>query len=96
MSEPSQAEIMKALQAGGFRSKAPASSSLYASFADPVDALTKGEGSKSNSRKVYCFREGCGSVILSPGAAELVESPANIVCLTLIALLRRICMGATD
>lgn len=83
MAEPTQAEqaeIMKALQAGAFRSKAPASSSLHSSFDDPVNDLTNGEGSKTNSRKVYCFREGCGSVILSPGAATYVESTETIVC----------------
>lgn len=84
MAEPSQAEqaeIFKALQAGSFRSKAPTSSSLYSSFTDPVNELTTGgEGSKTNSRKVYCFREGCGSVVLSPKAATYIESSESIVC----------------
>lgn len=85
MAGPSQADIMKALQAGAFRSKAPASTLLYADITNPIDQLmrSEGEGSKSktktNARKVYCFREGCGSVILSPGAADHVESPATIV-----------------
>ena len=84
MAEPTQAEqaeIMKALQAGSFRSKAPASTSLHSSFTDPVNELTTGgEGSKTNSRKIYCFREGCGSVVLQPKAAVYVDSAETIVC----------------
>jgi hypothetical protein len=84
--EPSQADIMAALQAGSFRSKAPASSSLYADISDPVNSLTQGEGSsKTNSRKIYCFREGCGSVILQKGAATYLESSSTIV--TILPLL---------
>ena len=80
-SEPNQADIMAALQAGSFRSKPPASTTLYADIPDPVNALTQGEGSsKTNSRKIYCFREGCGSVILQKGAATYLESSSTIVC----------------
>jgi hypothetical protein len=84
-SEPSQADIMAAFQAGAFRSKAPTSTSVLADVRDPANALTQsqseaeGSKTKTNSRKIYCFRQGCGSVILSKGAATYVESPANIV-----------------
>ena len=72
---------MAALQAGSFRSKPPASTTLYADIPDPVSALTQGEGSsKTNSREIYCFREGCGSVILQKGAATYLESSSTIVC----------------
>lgn len=86
--EPSQADIMAAFQAGAYRSKAPAATSVLADINDPnpVGALTQpaegeaeGSKSKTNSRKIYCFREGCGSVILQKGAATYIESPANIV-----------------
>jgi hypothetical protein len=86
--EPSQADIMAAFQAGAFRSKVPAATSVLADIHDPnpVGALTRpaegeaeGSKSKTNSRKIYCFREGCGSVILQKGAATYIEAPANIV-----------------
>jgi hypothetical protein len=80
--EPSQADIMAALQAGAFRSK-PVATSTYADFSDPSALITTPEGStsntKTNSRKIYCFREGCGSVILQPKASTYLESTSTIV-----------------
>jgi hypothetical protein len=80
--EPNQADIMAAMQAGQFRSKAPSNTSLYADIES--SALTQeAEGSKTNARKIYCFREGCGSVILQKGAASYVESSSTIVSMSL-------------
>jgi hypothetical protein len=78
--EPSQADIMAAMQAGQFRSKAPSDTSLYSGI-DSSALTQEAEGSKTNARKIYCFREGCGSVILQKGAATYVESPSTIVSL---------------
>ena len=78
--EPSQADIMAAMQAGQFRSKAPSNTSLYSDI-DSSALTQEAEGSKTNARKIYCFREGCGSVILQKGAAAYVESPSTIVSL---------------
>lgn len=76
--ELSQADIMAAMSAGQFRSKPPSSTFLHSDI--DTSALTQeAEGSKTNSRKIYCFREGCGSVVLQKGAALYVESSSTIV-----------------
>ncbi|WVR03047.1 hypothetical protein IAU60_000036 [Kwoniella sp. DSM 27419] len=78
MSEPSQADIFAALQAqssGSFR-RSPPATSPYSTFSqDPKGELATGEEGKActNSRRLYCFREGCGSVILSEGVGEWLE-----------------------
>lgn len=83
--EPNQADIMAAMAAGSFRSKPAANTSLYSDISDSSSLTQEAEGSKSktNARKIYCFREGCGSVILQKGAAVYVESPSTIVCLSI-------------
>jgi hypothetical protein len=81
MTEPNQADIMSALAAGSFRSKPASNSSLYSEITDPSALTQEAEGSKTktNARKIYCFREGCGSVILQKGAATYLESSSTIV-----------------
>ncbi|WVQ64313.1 uncharacterized protein L199_002475 [Kwoniella botswanensis] len=83
MTQPTQAEIFAALSAQSSssfnRSQPP--TSTYQSFEqdqnqDPVTQLTIAEsenGKKANSRRIYCPRDGCGSVILLDGVGEWID-----------------------
>ena len=92
MTEPSQADIMAAMQAGSFRSKPPSNTTLYSDISDTSSLTQEAEGSKSktNARKIYCFREGCGSVILQKAAATYIESSSTIVSPRYLLVLSRL------
>lgn len=78
MSQPSQADILAALSSSSFR-KAPQPTSPYVEFRDPESELIEAGPSKVNSRRVYCFREGCGSLILLEKAGAVTETDTSIV-----------------
>jgi len=79
MAQPSQAEIFAALQAQGSSSSRPkAASTAYAEIQDPYADLTKDGISAS---RMYCPREGCGSLILLEGTAEWLLAESNLVSL---------------
>ncbi|WVQ82896.1 hypothetical protein IAT38_005032 [Cryptococcus sp. DSM 104549] len=86
--QPSQADIFAALTAQAASRSAPPPTSPYSTFApDPYALLTSSPASvpssdvpsaesqqgRTNTRKVYCPREECGSVIMQPGVGAWVE-----------------------
>ena len=86
MTQPSQADILAALQAqSGSRKVRPPTTLLSEHEKDggsPKDLLkgNPGESSKkTNAGKIFCWREGCGCLILSPGVGEWLEDEPNIV-----------------
>ena len=85
MAQPSQVDILAALQAQqSSRARAPPSTSLLSDHSDPKTSLTisEGEGESSNlwnKGKIHCFREGCGCVILSPSIGQWVQAEPNLV-----------------
>lgn len=88
MTQPSQADIYAALASqSSFRKPTP-STATYDSFSDPATQLIESgpSGSRVNKTRVYCPREGCGSLILLEKAGEVVETDENIVCPIYIAL----------
>lgn len=93
--QPSQADILAALSSqSSFRKRQPLQTAPFASFAGPLTELVTGGGgsqtadaaderhagpSRYNARKVYCFRESCGSLILMDGVGEVVETAEAVV-----------------
>ncbi|WWC57598.1 uncharacterized protein I303_100130 [Kwoniella dejecticola CBS 10117] len=85
--QPTQAEIFAALsaQASSSSSRPKPSTSTFESFASsPIEQLTSASTSstgkkKVNTRKIYCPREQCSSIILLDGVAELVEVEGSIL-----------------
>ncbi len=67
---PSQAAIAQALKQSSFRNKPRPALASYGELVgdDPKVKLCKVKTSESG-RALYCTREGCGSIILSAGAA---------------------------
>lgn len=79
--QPSQADIYAALAAQSSFRKPAAPTSAFTSFSDPSTELISSASSSSrvNSRRVYCPREGCGSLLLLEKAGEVVEAPVDVV-----------------
>lgn len=81
--QPSQAQILAALQSGSFRPKNPPKTVAAADLSrdDLVSSNAAGQeaGPSTNARRIYCFREGCGSVILEQGAASWVDLDTEVV-----------------
>ncbi|TYJ51953.1 hypothetical protein B9479_007442 [Cryptococcus floricola] len=80
----SQADILAALSA---QSALPRTTPTYpfSSFPTPLLQLTnavpedKPESPKTNGRKVYCPREGCGSVIMQAGVGNWLDIPGAVL-----------------
>jgi hypothetical protein len=81
MSQPSQADILSALQSQtSLRSRQPPPSSPYGSFTSPETDLTHAStSSTTNNRRLYCPREGCNSLLLLPSTSEWIPLPSDIV-----------------
>ncbi|WRT63216.1 uncharacterized protein IL334_000119 [Kwoniella shivajii] len=85
MSQPTQAEIFAALSAqssGSFKRSQPPTQpyTAFDSDSNPKDQLTTSQNGKiMNSKRIYCPREGCGSVILLDGIGEWVEVEGSIL-----------------
>ncbi|KAI9633239.1 Mss4-like protein [Dioszegia hungarica] len=84
MTRPSQADIYAALAAqssSSFR-KPAAPTAPYSAFPDPSSELITPSGSgpsRVNCTRVYCPREGCGSLILMDRAGEVLESDVEVL-----------------
>ena len=90
MTQPSQADIYAALASqSSFRKPAPPTAA-YDTFSDPATQLIESgpSGSRVNKTRVYCPREGCGSLILLEKAGEVVQTGQNIVCPSYTAIYR--------
>jgi len=78
MAQPSQADILAALQAQGpSYSRPKPTSKAYVEVQDPYTELTNDGISAS---RMYCPREGCGCLILLEGTADWVLAEAKLVC----------------
>lgn len=75
MSQPSQADVLSALQLQSSSSRKRPETKAYNEHADPANLFASG----SNAVKIHCFRQECGSVILSKGVAEVIEAPSGLV-----------------
>lgn len=64
--QPSQADIFSALQSSSFRPKTAPKTEAFATVGEAGPSGTR------NSRKFYCFRPECSSVILQKDTAEVV------------------------
>lgn len=79
MMQTSQGDVLAALQFPS-ASRPPPPASLFSEHHDPPSALTSASSSrKTNSTRIYCWREGCGSLILLPGVGEWVVSEGGVV-----------------
>lgn len=82
MSAPSQADILAALQSQSQASRrSPPNTVSHAALADTApDSLTNSSGqARTNSRKLYCPREGCSCVVIGVDAATWVEAESDLV-----------------
>lgn len=86
MAQPSQADVFAALSAQGSFRKPAKPSAPFSAFSDPSTELITSAGasaeagsSRVNATRVYCPREGCGSLILLENAAKVVESQIEVV-----------------
>jgi hypothetical protein len=79
--QPSQADIFAALASGSFRPKQPPQTVTYSELGSDASSslVSSSSGSKRNAGRVYCFREGCGSLIILPETGELVETDVPVV-----------------
>ncbi|ORY26499.1 Mss4-like protein [Naematelia encephala] len=73
--EPSQADILAALSAQTFRSRAPPSTTTWSEFRGQGEGEA---GPSTNVTRIYCFRETCGSLILLQNVAESTSTPSPI------------------
>jgi len=88
MTQPSQADVLAALQAQSSSSRKRPSTSSYADHADPYTSLTTpstsapsatASSSRLNATRLYCPREGCGSLILLEQTGEWLTAEADAV-----------------
>ncbi|WVW81279.1 hypothetical protein I302_103270 [Kwoniella bestiolae CBS 10118] len=85
MSQPTQAQIFAALSAqssGSFKRSQPSTSTFESLGPDALNQLTTSDGikgKKTNSRRLICPRDGCGSVILLEGVGELIEVEGEVL-----------------
>lgn len=79
--QPSQADILAALASGSFRPKQPPQTVTYSELGPEASSslVSSSSGSKRNAGRVYCFRQGCGSLIILPETGELVETDVPVV-----------------
>jgi hypothetical protein len=85
LAQPNQAAVYAALAAQSSFRKPRAPTAAYSSFAQPqselISASSAGSSSRVNSRRVYCSREACGSLILLEKAGDVVEASVDVVSL---------------
>lgn len=82
MSQPSQADIFAALQSQSSSStfKPRPTTSFFSDHPDHLSSLTNPSSSEpTNKTKIYCFREGCGSLLLLPDVGEWIVAEGNVV-----------------
>ncbi|RSH83994.1 hypothetical protein EHS25_005239 [Saitozyma podzolica] len=79
--QPSQADILAALASGSFRPKQPPQTVTYSELGPEASSslVSSSSGSKRNAGRVYCFRQGCGSLIILPETGELVETDVPVL-----------------